>query len=148
MDWPVALFGWVRDQVYPTWMPRVAAAQPFDCQRCTAQAAVQLNRFKRVVGAAGVKATVLPNKRAERELIQPDERFQGLTHGLPSLVDGSVTGLARRSRRCHCLSKALRKVALSRSAMPRRAINTTSIATGPCASTRNFSLTKRLMRLR
>src|ERR1700687_3800249 len=60
---------------------RMAAEQAFCAQPAAAQRPMALDRRVRVAGTAGMKAATRPQQGTQRELVNPNDPHQQLTHG-------------------------------------------------------------------
>jgi hypothetical protein len=117
----------------PGTAPRVTPADPARGQPQSAPHSMLLDRADCVLGAAGLKAAVVAEPRAQQVLVAANQ------------VDRDASHKRARSRSTSMLSWSWQ---LSHSAAPGRAITTTSMA-GRCAlCLRNDSLTRRLIRFR
>ena len=61
--------GFFGNGIEPAFMPRMAFANSFGGEYTALGRAVLSNGFSRIVGTAGIKPAVLPEKRADAELI-------------------------------------------------------------------------------
>jgi hypothetical protein len=70
----------LRDRVSSARMPWMALAQAFGSQQAAFARAMQADRFCRVMGAARIKAAILPEKRADAKLIAAQKQKQQAFH--------------------------------------------------------------------
>src|SRR6187402_3434821 len=70
------------NRIESAFVPGVTAGNAFDGEPGAAQRAVLLDGLERVMGARGVEAAVLPEQRAERDLVCANEEFQDEAHVL------------------------------------------------------------------
>ena len=73
--------------IVPAAMPRVAPADPQQSTNRPPQCPVLANRLDEVAATGGIVAAVLPQKGAERQLVQPHQGNQGPAGEAPNLVN-------------------------------------------------------------